>query len=288
MAVQDRNIHRDAIALRRVLSIPVTIPVAGNDQDEPLFMHQPRYNYRISDLSVSAMVVATAATIVKAQVVPNLAVCGEPQAGDDAAITFTMEEFWQNDAGVLKNVAADATVDITTAFTVLEDLWGVMLVLMDGAQAYSTLAQAPIMGFATEALALANCPRPPAGKGVVAIITMDSTTFGADWVAKTDDTDELGSFNTAPRDGHVATLAVLATPQQDNAVLAQSVKDASGTRIIEGKGGAGGDLIVVTVRMGGSSVLTDAVANVDIRPFPAQGEGRGNMSVSNTAPSFIP
>ena len=286
MAVQDRNIHKDAIALRRALSIPVTIPVAGNDQDEPLFVSQPRYNYRISDLSVSAMVVATAPTIVKAQVVPELAVCGEPQVGDDANVTFSVEEFWHNDDGVIKNVAATAAQVITTAFTVLEDFWGVMILVVDGAQVRTTIAQAPVMAFATEALALANCPTPPAGTGIVAIVTIEAT--GADFVAKTDDTDTSNAFNTAPRDGHVATLAVLATPQHVNATLAQVVKDASGTRILEGKGGVGGDLLIVTGRMTDTSVLTDAVAVIDIRPFPAQGEGRGNMSVSNTAPSFIP
>jgi hypothetical protein len=286
MSTQDRNIHRDAIALRRVLSIPVTVPVAGNDQDEPLYAYQPRYNYRVSDLSAYAAVVATAAVIVKAQVVPPLATVGEPQLGDDSAITFTIEELWQNDLGVLTNVAADATADFSAAFTVLDGFWGVVLVLLDGAQAQTTVAQAPVMAFATEALALANAPRVPAGRGVVAILTINAV--GADFVGLTDDTDTADSFNTAPRDGHVANLAINTGSQQVNATLAQSLEDASGTRILQGKGGVGGDLLVVTGRMTGSAVLTDAVAHVDIRPFPAQGEGMGNISASNTEPSFVP
>ena len=286
MAIQDRNIHRDAIALRRAITIPVTVPVAGDDQDEPLYAMQPRFNYRISDLSAYASVVATAATLLKVQAVPPLAVCGEPQLGVSALITFTIEELWQNDLGVLTNVAADATADFSAAFTILDGFWGVVLVMLDGAQAQSTLAQAPIMAFATEALALANAPRVPAGQGVTAILTIKAV--GADFVALTDDTDTANAFNTAPRDGHTANLAVSAVPQQVNATLAQSIKDASGTRIIEGKGGVGGDLLVVTGRIGGASVLTDAVAVVDIRPFPAQGEGRGNMSASQTDADFVP
>jgi len=286
MAVQDRNIHRDAIALRRAITIPVTVPVAGDDQDEPLYATQPRFNYRISDLSAYAAVVATAAVIVKAQAVPNLAVVGEPQLGASALITFTIEELWQNDTGILTNVAADATADFSAAFTVLDGFWGVVLVMLDGAQAQTTLAQAPIMAFATEALALANTPRVPSGRGVVAILTIQAV--GANFVALTDDTDTANAFNTAPRDGHVANLAVSAVPQQVNATLAQVVKDASFTRIIEGKGGVGGDILVVSGRQAGTAVLTDAVAVVDIRPFPAQGEGRGNMSASQTDADFVP
>ncbi len=286
MSTQDRNIHRDAIALRRAISIPITVPAAGNDQDEPLYAYQPRYNYRISDLSAFAAVVATAAVIVKAQTVPPFAVAGEPQAAAAAAVTFAIEEFWQNDTAVLTNVAPIAAQVITAAFTVLDGFWGVMLVQADGAQTVTTKAQAPVMAFATEALALANCPRPTALNGVVQIITIQAV--GADFVAKTDDTDTANAFNTAPRDGHVANLAIAAVPQQVNAVLAQSIEDASGTRIIQGKGGAGGDLLVVTGRMAGSAVLTDPIVIVDIRPFPAQGEGMGNISASNTQPAFVP
>lgn len=286
--LQDRNIHRDAIALRRALSISLRVPAAGVDQDEPVYATQPRFNYRISDLSAYADVVATAALLIKAQAVPDLAVVGEPQFAGAAAITFTIEELWQNDAGVLTNVGADATADFTNAFTILDGFWGVVLVMMDGAQVQTTLEQAPIMAFATEALALANAPRVPSGQGVVGILTIEAV--GGDFIALTTNTDAalVNSFNTAPRDGHVATLAIAAVPQQPNSVLAQQIKDASGTNILQGRGGSGGDLLVISARSDGAAVLTNGIAVCDIRPFPAGGEGLGDTSVSQNRPQFIP
>jgi hypothetical protein len=287
MAVQDRNAHRDAQLLRKALNIALRVPAAGVDQDEPIYATQPRYNYRVMDLSAYADVVATADLILKAQCVPPLAVVGEPQFGTAAAITFTIEELWQNDLGVLTNVAPDATADFSAAFTVLDGFWGVVLVMLDGAQAQTTLAQAPIMAFATEALALANCPRVPAGQGVVGIMTLQAV--GADFIALTTLTN-VGTvvIATAPRDGHVVTLPVAAVPSQVNAVLGQQIKDASGTRIIEGKGGVGGDLLVVSARSDGASVLTNGQGSVEYRPFPAQGEGRGDISASQTQAAFVP
>jgi hypothetical protein len=112
---------------------------------------------------------------------------------------------------------------------------------------------------------------------------------GADFIANTTLTNAgTVTLATAPRDGHVATLAIAAVPQQPNAVLAQSIKDASGTNIIQGNGGSGGDLLVVSVRSDGAAVFTNAKAVVDIRPFPAGGEGLGNRSVSQTDPQFVP
>lgn len=286
--LQDRNIHRDAQALRKAITLALRVPAAGTDQDEPIYASQPRYNWRLSDLSVYADVVATAAAIIKAQAVPNLAVVGEPQFAGAAAVTFTIEELWQNDAGVLTNVAADATADFSAAFTVLDGFWGVVLVMLDGAQAQTTQAQAPVMAFATEALALANAPRVPAGQGVVGILTIEAV--GGDFIALTTNTNDalVNAFNTAPRDGHVATLAVAAVPQQVNSTLAQQLKDASGTNIIQGRGGVGGDLLVVSARTAGVPVFTNAQGVVEYRPWPAGGEGLGDTSVSQNAPTFVP
>jgi hypothetical protein len=285
--IQDRNVHRDAQIARRSLSLVARVPAAGVDQDEPIYATQPRYNYRVVDLQSFADVVATAALVLKAQTVPPLAVVGEPQFGTAAAITFTIEELWQNDLGVLTNVAADATADFSAAFTVLDGFWGVVLVMLDGAQAQTTLAQAPIMAFATEALALANCPRVPAGQGVVGIMTIQAV--GADFIALTTLTN-VGTvvIATAPRDGHVVTLPIAAVPQQVNAVLASKVKDASMTNIINGKGGVGGDLLVVSSRSDGAAVLTNGTAVVTYRPWPIGGEGLGDVSVSQTSSQFVP
>lgn len=288
MAIQDRNIHRDARALRKSVTLTLRVPAAGVDQDEPLYASQPRYNWRLSDLSVYADVVATAAAVIKAQSVIPLAVVGEPQLQEAAAVTFTIEELWQNDLGVLTNVAATAAQAFTNVFTILDGFWGVVLVMIDGAQVITTLEQGPIMGFTTEEDALRNAPRVPTGQGVVGILTI--LAVGGDFIAGTTNTDAalVDEFNTAPRDGHVATLAVSAVPQQVNATLAQQLKDASGTNIIQGKGGVGGDLLVVSVRSAGVPVFTNAYGVADYRPWPVAGEGVGDASVSQNRPQFVP
>lgn len=287
MAVQDRNMHRDARALRKTVGAVITTVAAGDvDCDIPILALQPRYNYRLMDLAYYAGVVATAAATLKASVVPNLSVVGTPIAAPAAATTFTIEEFWQNDNGVLTNVAAVAAQAFSDAFTVTDGFWGVVLVQIDGAQAITTKAKAALMAYATEEEALANCPKPDAGNGVVAIITIEAS--GADFVGGTDNTDTANAFNTASRDGHVAAVAISATPSYGNATLGQSLKDAAGVRILEGKGGVGGDLLVASVRSAGQAAFTNGQATVEFRPFPAQGEGRGDMSASQTEASFVP
>jgi len=283
MATQDRNIHRDAQALKKLATAP-TINPAAVDVDIPFFAIQPRYNYRVMDLSFFATVVATAAATIKAAVVPLLSAVGTPQLAAAAAVTFTIEAFWQNVAGVLTTRAATAAQAFTTAFTVTDGGWGVVLVQADAAGTITTKAQGALMDFGTEAIALANCPAPDALNGVVAILTIEAS--GADFVAATDDTDTAASFNTASRDGHVATAAIAAVPSQGNAVLGQKIQDDAGVRILDGKGGE--DLLVLSIRSAGVAALTAGQAAVEYRPFPAQGEGRGNMSASQTDASFTP
>jgi hypothetical protein len=294
VSLQDRNIHRDAIALRRALSIPLRVPAAGVDQDEPVYSTQPRFNYRISDLSAYADVVATAALAIKAQAVEDGAAVGSPQLGVQTAITMTVEEFWFNKAGVLTNVGAQSQGLAVEPFTVLDGFWGVFLVIVDDSDAIHVIVNGAIQAYATEEIALANAPavRPSATStgivGRVAIGTINAV--GGDFIAGTTNTDAalVAAFNTAPQDGHVATLAIAAVPQQPNSVLAQELRDASGTRILEGKGGVGGDLLVISARTDGVAVLTNGIAVCDIRPVPAGGEGRGDMSVSQTNPQFVP
>jgi hypothetical protein len=45
---------------------------------------------------------------------------------------------------------------------------------------------------------------------------------------------------------------------------------------------------VISARSDGAAVLTNGIAVCDIRPVPAGGEGRGNMSVSQTDADFVP
>jgi len=287
MAVQDRNIHRDAKALRKSVTVPALVPGAV-DVDTPFFQIQPRYNYRVSDLSVYAGVVATAAATIKASVVGLLDAVGTPAAAAATAVTFTLEAFWQNVAGVMTSVAATAAQAFTGTETVTGGGWGVWLIQATAAGTITTKAPGATMGYATEADALRACPAPDALNGVVAILTL-FTTVGNDFIAGTTNTDAAAvtSFNTSSRDGHAAALAINAGAQYANATQGQKLQDEAGSRILQGVGAdavGGGDLLVLTSRSAGTPVFTNAQATVEFRPFPAQGEGSQSMSNSMTGP----
>ena len=287
MATQDRNIHRDAKALRKSVTVPALVPGATG-VDTPIFQTQPRYNYRVSDLSVYAGVVATAAGTIKAAVVGLLDAVGSPQFTAAAAVTFAREAFWQNVAGVMTNVALAGTQAFTGTETVTGGAWGVWLLQSTAAGTVTTKAPSATMGYATEADALRACPAPDALNGVVGILTL-FTTVGNDFIAGTTNTNAAAvtSFNTANRDGHSAALAINAGAQYANATKGQALRDDAGARILQGVGSdavGGGDLLVLTSRSAGTPVFTNAHATVDFRPFPAQGEGSQSASSSITGP----
>lgn len=310
MATQDRNIHKDAQALRKVISVPILVPIAGVDQDEPLLVLAPKYNWRLSDLYGSFQSLATANLIVKAQCVPLGAhAAGSPQLAAAAAATFGIEEFWRRNTdpstnNALVNVAATAAQAFGAlgAATVLDGFWGVWLLQVNQSSDIDVIAGAPIMAFATEAEALAHCPRVRNVGGAsdvpgrLAILTAQAV--GQDFVAGTDDSDTANAFNTAPQDGHVMLMPLGTNVQALGAVLGTSLRDASGTKILGGKGGgsgvvgptngADGDLLVVTGRTAGVPVIIGGVLSVEFRPSPAAGEGRGDTSVSQTDPAFVP
>ena len=303
--LQDRNIHRDAQALRKLLSTPLIAPAFGTDQDEVQYLSFPRYNWRLSHLSVHSQANINAAIIVKAQAVPPSAVAGSPQLSQAAAVTFAIEEFWRRGPGD-NNGVFDIAAVAAQAFgadgiaTVPDGFWGVWLLVVDDSNTIGVLRQAPIMAFETEEIALANCPKvrlfPGSGPDVGRLAILTVNAVGGDFIAGTTNTDAglVAAFNTAPQDGHVLTLQNSTSPQGRNAVLGQQLKDASGTNILQGRGSEGtgfafdGDALVVTVRTAGAPTLTGVRAEVEYRPWPAGGEGVGDASVSANRPSFIP
>lgn len=281
--IQDRNIHRDARALRKSVTLSVPDIAAGDvDSDVPFAIIQPRYNFRVMDLEFFGDL-ATAAAALQASVVSDLDVVGSPQFGAAAAVTFTIEELNQLDAGVFVNVAATAAQAFSDAFTVVDGGWGVVLVQIDGAQAITTKVPQLSMGFATEADALNACPVPDSGNGVVGILTIEAS--GADFDATVDNTSTANAFNTYDRSGHVVSVAI-GTDQYGNAALGQNLKDPAGRRILEGAGGS--DLLVLSQRSAGAADFTNGQAIVEYRPVPAGGEGRGDLSVSQTQAQFVP
>ena len=303
MSVQDRNIHRDARALRKSITIPFIVPAFGTNQDEPQFLTQPRYNWRLSDLEVQVLSLATADLIVKAQAVPFAAALGSPQLSPAAAVTFGIEEFWKkrDDRNQIRNVGPIAAQAFTEVFTVLDGFWGVALVVIDTSDAVGVIANSPIQAFATEEIALANCPKPrpfaasDGDVGRVAILTINAV--GGDFIAGTTNTDAalVAAFNTAPQDGHVATMTPNNSPRSFQSVLGQQLRDASGTDILQGIGGfdnpgvgGAGTSLALSVRTAGAPVLTGGIAVVEYRPWPAGGEGVGDASVSQNRPSFVP
>ena len=302
--LQDRNIHRDARALRKSVTTPLIVPAFGTDQDEPQYISLPRYNWRLSDLTVSTQAMINADAIVKAQAVELSSAVGSPQLAPAAAVTFAIEEFWQRGgSGLAESALFNIAAIAAQAFgadgvaTVLDGFWGVWLLVIDQSVAIRVLRQAPIMAFETEAIALANCPkvRDFAGSagdvGRLAILTVNAV--GGDFIAATTNTDDalVAAFNTGPQDGHVLTLGTSSRPQSVNATLGQQLKDASDTNILQGKGSDGsgaGTALVVSVRTAGAPTFTGVLATVDYRPWPAGGEGLGDTSVSQNRPQFVP
>lgn len=307
--LQDRNIHRDAQALRKSLSVPLIVPVAGVDQDEPIFLHAPKYGWRLGEMYGSIQTVATADLIVKAQAVgPGTNALGSPQlAQGTGAATFLIEEFWRRGHAGVSNGVVNVAPTAAQAFgaggvaTVLDGFWGVWLLQVDQSSLITLHPQAPTMAFATEALALANCPKVVdtggAGFGRLAILTVEAS--GGDFIAGTTNTDAalVNAFNTAPQDGHAITFSISNTNQAESAVLQTALKDASGQNIIQGRGstgvvnnvnGAPGDLLAVTVRSAGAVVITGGNVNVELRPWPSGGEGLGDTSVSQNRAQFAP
>ncbi|MCK5649874.1 MAG: hypothetical protein KAJ42_00790 [Gemmatimonadetes bacterium] len=308
--LQDRNIHRDAQALRKVVSVPLITPAFGVDQDEPQYITAPRYNFRITDLSVHIESIITAPLIVKAQAVEGINALGSPQLGQGSAVaTFTIEEFWRRSIGNASGGFVNRTAVAAQPFgalgvaTVLDGFWGVWLVQVNQSNDIDVVAQAPIMAFATEETALANCPKvrnvggPSDTPGRCAILTVQAV--GGDFIAGTTNTDAalVAAFNTAPQDGHVVSIGG-GGPSTYAALLGQQLKDASGEAILQGRGsgeaeinettGAPGDLLAISVRSDGIPVIGPTVATVEYRPWPAGGEGLGDASVSQNRPSFVP
>jgi len=304
MSVQDRNIHRDAQALRKSVAVELIVPTFGVDQDQPIYHTVPRYNWRLSDLNCWIHFLEDAVLTVSAQAVPVGAVVGSPINAPSGSPGQTVGTHWQHLAGgVTPGVGVTITrripqvVNYTNPFTILDGFWGVILFVIDETGTITTIAQAPTMAFATEEIALANCPKVPPialpnafGRVLIQTITAD----GGDFIGGTTNTNAalVAAFNVAPQAGHVCScpIGAASTVQQTPAVLGQQLKDASGTNILQGKGGVLGDaLVVMTKCFGGVSIINvKGQAVVDYRPWPSAGEGLGDTSVSQNRPSFVP
>ena len=94
--LQDRNVHRDAQALRKAVTVPLIVPAFGVNQDEPIFSVIPRYNFRLTDIETFVNNLTTAVLTVGAQVVEPNAVAGNPRLLQGGAVTtFLIDEFWR-------------------------------------------------------------------------------------------------------------------------------------------------------------------------------------------------
>lgn len=300
--IQDRNIHRDAQALRKAITVALSVPEFGVNQDEPIFHITPRYNWRLSDLACWRQDLSDAVLTITAQSCPVGYACGSPRLLPGSAVaTAVLDEFWRlaPDGETFINLAPQLTFSLTSGtfnpWTVLDGFWGVALIRVNQSSDTEVTAGAEIQAFATEAEALAHCPRvPPNGPGEtngrVCILTVQAV--GGDFIAGTTNTDAalVAAFNTAPQVGHVASLPVSSAPRSTQSVLGQQLKDASGTPLLQGRGGPGGDaLVLMTKCFGGVSILNGPAFGVmDYRPWPSGGEGLGDTSVSQTRPSFVP
>lgn len=278
MSVQDRNVHRDAIIARKVLTAFVLNP-AGTDEDEIQSIYQPRFNFRLTDLHGSAEAVATTDALVRACIAKELSAVGAPQFGAAAATTFTIEAFSQLDAGVFVSVGATAAQAFAAAFTVLDGFWGSVTVQIDGAQAITTKAAAGTMAFVTEEDAIKNAPKPDANNGLVAVLTIEAS--GANFVGGTDNTNTANSFNTIDRGGHVLTLPVATLPNHARTTPATRLRVAGIGNLI----GLEDDFLVVTKRSAGVSTITGGHAFAEFRKFPLQGDSGPDVATGLTTPA---
>ncbi len=288
MAIQDRNVHRDAELLKKAANAVIADP-ANADEDEPIYVKQPRYNYRVSDLSAYARVIATADINLRAKAVQDNGVVGSPQFAVAAAVTFAIEALWQNLVGVLTRLAATAAQAFSGTEVVLDGTWGVWLVTIDSGQTIITIAPSGIMAFATEEDALRACPQVvgDGSEGVIGILTLEAV--GGDFTAGTTNTNDgiVANFNTFDLGGLNAALVVGTDPQAANALLTGlTIKDPAGMRVLDGRGDT--DLLVVSARSDGAAVSTEGTLQAEYRPSPVQGEGRGDLSVTQTRPQYTP
>ena len=285
MATQDRNMHRDAESAVQKISVAIPAGVAVVDTDEPFWFMEPRFNHRLKDLVCFAGVVATADAIVRALITPTLSAMGSAEASGAAATTFTLEAFWQNVAGVPTSRAADAAVAFTAPFTVIDGGWGVFITQVDAAGVVTTKAPSGTMGYATEAQALAACPKPDLLNGHVNTVVVEAV--GADWVAGTSNTGDANTFLSRGRTAHGCLLPIAAGMQSVSADQGELATDRAGVSLMNGRALGSDDLLSLTLRSAGATVITEGSAQVSIRPFPIQGEGLQGASSSQTGP-FVP
>lgn len=267
MSVQDRNIDRFAEFVRRIIQGEV-ITAAGTNEDEIQLIYTPQFNYRLVDLQVTAAVVATTLTRVRACIAKAFSAIGAPQFGAAAAVTFTIEAFTQLDVGVFTAKGSTAAQAFGNVAQVADGFWGAWLIQIDGAQVVTTKPASLSMAFLTEEDAIKNAPAPDALQGVVGVLTLEAV--GGAFIAGTTNTNAalVNSFNTVDRGGLFADLAVLATDQTVQSALSPSRLRVAGVGNLVG---AVGDPVVITGRRSGVSTLTRALALASVRPFPLQG-----------------
>lgn len=315
--IQDRNVHRDALMLRQSAVFNWNTAASEGDVERTQYVSQPEYNWRLAGLSCWGTAISTVPVIISAGAVGPLDATGSPLVAEaiaPASPEFSLEEFFNRRNSVnapdgLRNFAGPADHPFTTPFTISDGFWGVFLLAIThsgvGASTLSTIAASPVMAFPTEQAALDACPKVPVGFGRVAIVTIQAV--GGDFIAGTTNTDAalVAAINTASNYGFSMLFPIetasLSGSFYWNAAARDSLKDPSGQNVLGGRGVKGlstdpadrsGDLLVVTLKeVGGSISQLDREASgirVEWRPWPVGGEGLGDVSVSQTPPSFVP
>lgn len=282
MSVQDRNCDRNAKFILKEISSGPIATIAVNDKDVTEYAMRMRYNFRLTDLFFSCKAVGVAAAVIRACIGKELSAIGAPQFGAAAAVTFTIEAFDQIDAGVFTAVGATAAQAFTGTEVVTDGYWGCWTVQIDGAQAITTKAAAPVMAFATELDAVKNAPKPDASKGLVGVLTINAS--GANFIAGTTNTNAgtVAAFNTEDRGGHYLNAPILATQSALRGTLVVGLKVAQVGNLI----GEAGDYLVLTARSAGNATFSNGIITGVIRRIPAQGEGF-ELGTGRTEP-FLP
>ncbi len=270
MAVQDRNVHKDAALIRKLITSGAIATIVAADKDEIQFVFKPRFNFRLTDAFFSCKAIAVANAELRACIVKELSAIGAPQCAQAAAVTFAIEALEQLDAGVYTAVGATAAQAFGHVAQIAASSWGVFTIQIDGAQAITTKPGSLSMAYLTEEDAIKNAPAPDALNGLVCVLTMEIGAGGPFICATTDTNDAMvDSFNTIDRGGHPIAAPTLATQSDLQATRATRLKVAGVGNLI----GEANDSIAITARSTGNATFSDGFATAEFRKTPAQGEG---------------
>lgn len=265
MAVKDTKIAQDAKVALEHLLFPLV--VVASKTNRPFGVVRPGFDFRLTGAggycldetgAVTAQVfVLGAEGLVTA---PTFSVHSTPE--QMAATAFVGRA-----SSVLTEKAAATAITFTAAHVITANKFGIILIQMDSAGAYSTKVPAATQAYDTAAAALAALPAADSGK--VAVARLAIANNAGDWTANTDDLTDGSDVTTAaftsatPAGAALSAAIAFADGAYVPGTLSSTVADLVGTSSED---------IVVVYTSDGTGALVNGHLNVQFRPTPLNGE----------------